>query len=125
VRLLLDTNVVLWMLDDPARLSRTAREALEDPANTLLVSAVSILEAAIKVSTGKLVIDYDLPEVLAELGCELLDVTRHHAWRLRTLPRIHGDPFDRLLIAQAIEEKLVLMTSDRLLADYQVPVMRA
>ena len=125
MRLLLDTNVVLWMLDDPARLSRTAREALEDPANTLIVSAVSILEAAIKVSTGKLVIDYDLPEVLAELGCEILDVTRHHAWRLRTLPRIHRDPFDRLLIAQALEEKLVLMTSDHLLAEYPVPVMRA
>lgn len=125
MRLLLDTNVVLWMLDDPARLSRTAREALEDPVNTLIVSAVSILETAIKVSTGKLVIDYDLPEVLAELGCEILDVRRHHAWRLTTLPRIHRDPFDRLLIAQAMEEKLVLMTSDRLLADYQVTVMRA
>ena len=125
MRLLLDTNVVLWMLDDPERLSPLARDAIEDVSNTLVVSAVSILEVAIKVATGKLEIAYDLLEAVIEDGHEILNVTPEHAWAVRMLPLIHRDPFDRLLVAQAIHEKLILVTSDRTLPRYGVAVLSA
>ncbi|MBA3999639.1 type II toxin-antitoxin system VapC family toxin [Brevundimonas sp.] len=125
MRLLLDTNVVLWMLDDPERLSLLARDAIDDASNTLMVSTVSILEVAIKLSTGKLEIAYDLLEAVAEEGCEILDVKAEHAWTVRSLPLIHRDPFDRLLVAQAICERVVMVTSDRTLPRYGAPILRA
>jgi PIN domain nuclease of toxin-antitoxin system len=125
VKLLLDTNVILWMLDDPERLSSLARDAIDDASNTLMVSTVSILEVAIKLSTGKLQIAYDLLEAVVEEGCEILEVKAEHAWTVRSLPLIHRDPFDRLLVAQAICEKVVMVTSDRTLPRYGAPILRA
>ncbi|MEH6663980.1 MAG: type II toxin-antitoxin system VapC family toxin [Brevundimonas sp.] len=125
MRLLLDTNVILWMLDDPERLSPLARDAIDDASNTLIVSTVSILEVAIKLSTGKLEIGYDLLEAVGEEGCEILDVKAEHAWMVRSLPLIHRDPFDRLLVAQTICEKVVMVTSDRTLPRYGAPILRA
>ena len=118
MKLLLDTNVVLWMLDDPERLSSLARDAIDDASNTLMVSTVSILEVAIKLSTGKLEIAYDLLEAVAEEGCEILEVKAEHAWTVRSLPLIHRDPFDRLLVAQAQVEKITLLAADRALTRY-------
>ena len=120
MKLLLDTNAALWMLDRPERLSKAAAVAIDDPDNALIVSSVSIAEIAIKTSVGKLRIDYDLIATLAELGCEFLSVSVQHAWKVAELPLIHRDPFDRLIVAQAFVEGLTLITSDRTLPLYGV-----
>jgi PIN domain nuclease of toxin-antitoxin system len=128
VRLLLDTHVLLWSALEPERLTATARAALEDGENEVFVSAVSAWEIAIKQSLGKLELarpaEQWLPEVLRTSGFEPLDVTLASALRVRALPWHHRDPFDRLLIAQALEENLTLVTSDGVLDGYGVSLLR-
>jgi len=118
MRLLLDTQVYLWSLVDSPRLSAAARREIGD-AEAVFVSAASVWEMSIKVALGKLDAD---PTVLvagiAESGYRELTVRVPHAARVATLPPIHRDPFDRLLVAQAIEEPLVLVTADALLGRY-------
>jgi PIN domain nuclease of toxin-antitoxin system len=121
-RLLVDTHAVLWWLADDPALSSPAREALADPANEPLVSAVIIWEIAIKRSLGKLTAPDDLPDRIAEQGFSWLPITAAHAWQVRDLPAHHSDPFDRLLIAQAITERLPIITIDRRFDDYGVEV---
>lgn len=99
--LLLDTYVLLWALSDDPALSTTARTAITDPGNRVLVSAVSAWESVIKKALGKLRAPEDLPEQLAQRRFEPLDVTIHHALAVGELPDHHADPFDRLLITQA------------------------
>jgi PIN domain nuclease of toxin-antitoxin system len=124
VRLLIDTHILLWSALEPERLSPTARAAIEDGENDAYVSAVSAWEIAIKQSLGKLVLDrpaeHWLPEVLRKSGFEALEVTVASALRVRALPYHHRNPFDRLLVAQALEEGLTLVTHDSKLADYGV-----
>jgi PIN domain nuclease of toxin-antitoxin system len=124
VRLLIDTHILLWSALEPERLSPVARAAIEDGENDAYVSAVSAWEIAIKQSLGKLVLDrpaeHWLPEVLRKSGFEALEVTVASALRVRALPYHHRDPFDRLLVAQALEENLTLVTDDSKLADYGV-----
>ena len=127
MRLLIDTHILLWSALEPERLSPTARAAIEDGENDAYVSAVSAWEIAIKQSLGKLVLDrpaeHWLPEVLRKSGFEALEVTVASALRVRALPYHHRDPFDRLLVAQALEENLTLVTHDSKLADYGVPLL--
>ena len=125
MRLLLDTNAMLWMLGEPERLSAVAAAAIDEAENQLIVSSVSVLEAAIKISVGKLRLNYDLIEALTGLGCTFLPVLPRHAWKVAELPLIHRDPFDRLIVAQAIAEGLTLVTSDRTLSLYGVTNIRA
>lgn len=118
MRLLLDTQVLLWALADSRKLSRRARSGITQ-AETVMVSAVSIWEAAIKISLGKLSGSPDeLVAAISTSGFSELPVTAAHAARVGTLPPIHRDPFDRLLIAQAMSEPLNLLTADSLLARY-------
>jgi PIN domain nuclease of toxin-antitoxin system len=121
-RLLLDTHAVLWWLADDPALSPPARDALADPANEPLVSAVSVWEIAIKRSLGKLTAPDDLPDRIAEQGFSWLPVNTAHAWQVRDLPVHHDDPFDRLLIAQALTERLPIITADARFDDYDVEV---
>jgi PIN domain nuclease of toxin-antitoxin system len=121
-RLLLDTHAVLWWLADDPALSSPARDALADPTNEPFVSAVSIWEIAIKRSLGKLTAPDDLPDRIAEQGFSWLPVDIAHAWQVRDLPAHHGDPFDRLLIAQALTERLPIITADARFNDYGVEV---
>jgi PIN domain nuclease of toxin-antitoxin system len=124
VRLLLDTHALLWAATDDERLSPAAREAVADPANELLFSAVSAFEIAVKVALGKL----DLPEApatfigvrVAAFGLQLLPVTVEHAIEAGALPPIHGDPWDRLLIAQARIEDVPILTADSIISRYEV-----
>lgn len=125
MRLLLDTNVLIRMLEEPDRLSDHARNILDDADNALFVTTVSLAEIAIKVGTGKLAMPSRLVARLNGLGCEWLRLEIEHAMRLATLPVIHRDPFDRLIVAQALAEDLTLVTSDRTLADYGGSVLRA
>lgn len=129
MKLLLDSNVTLWMLMDRRRLTSRALRLLEDGRNELFFSLASLWELAIKVAIGKL----DLPGGSAEsvlpelhkLGVTLLPIDQASILRTQTLPHFagHKDPFDRLLVAQALEFGLTILSSDRNLALYSAPVM--
>lgn len=124
MRLLLDTHVYLWWLAD-SPMSAQASAAIADPDNDVWVSAASIWEIAIKGAAGRLTIDGD-PIGLAEAcGFLLLDIRPTHAAHAAGLPEHHRDPFDRMLIAQAQLEQLVLVTRDRRLQEYDVPLLAA
>jgi len=118
LRLLLDTHLLLWWLEDSPLLSGRARRLIEAPENTVFVSAASIWEVRIKQGLGKLALPGAFDRVLLESSFELLAVTVAHANAIRELPAVHRDPFDRMLVAQATVEKLLLITSDARLAEY-------
>ena len=121
MNLLLDTHAVLWWLDDDPRLSPHAREAIEDPANQVFVSTASLWEIAIKIRIGKLRVDLaDVIALLPQQGFRLLDIKTDHLQVLATLPAHHRDPFDHLLIAQAITEELTFLSNDRHVKSYPV-----
>jgi PIN domain nuclease of toxin-antitoxin system len=124
VNLLLDTHVLLWALMDDARLEGAGRDALLDGRNRVLVSAASAWEMAIKTSLGRLAAPDDLVAQLAAARFEPLEVTFQHALHVGSLPAHHGDPFDRMLVSQAIVEGLILVTADRTLARYEVDLLQ-
>jgi PIN domain nuclease of toxin-antitoxin system len=121
VRLLLDTHVLLWVAAEPRRLPLEVRERLESPDNDVLFSAASIWELAIKMQIGRVDLGVS-PEKLADeavrRGFDELPVTAAHAAGVRRLPLHHRDPFDRLLVAQALHEPARLLTVDRALEPY-------
>ncbi|WP_233517682.1 type II toxin-antitoxin system VapC family toxin [Geodermatophilus marinus] len=122
--LLLDTHVLLWWLFGDERLTPTMQEAIADPASTVLVSAASAWEAAIKAALGKLAVPSSLAEEVDRQGFDALPVTVEDGLAAGALPRHHDDPFDRMLIAQAQRRRLVLVSSDRRFADYDVATLR-
>lgn len=124
-RLLLDTHVVLWWLDDPEQIATVTREAIADGQNDAFVSAASAWEVAIKVALGKLNAPGDFEEAVAAAGFTPLPITMRHALGVRDLPDVHQDPFDRLLAAQARVEGLTLVTREARLSQYGVPVLTA
>ncbi len=118
MRLLLDTQVVIWALAEADRLSNEARSLIMG-ADQLFVSAVSIWEMAIKQSIGKLIIDLEQTiDELANMGVSELPVYWRHTRQVQSLPHYHRDPFDRLLVSQAISEPLILLTHDNVLTQY-------
>ena len=118
MRLLLDTQVYLWYLADSRKLSTKARSEIAS-AEDVFVSAASIWEAAVKVAIGKLdAVPDDLVAGIGASGFAELPVSARHAARVVTLPQHHRDPFDRLLVAQAIHEPLHLLTADATLRRY-------
>lgn len=129
MRFLLDTQVWLWTLVSPERLRPAARALLSDATHTLVLSAVSSWEIAIKYRLGKLPLpeppETFLPPRLIRDGLEPLPVEHAHAVLVASLPDHHRDPFDRLLIAQARHEGLTLVTADRVLLDYDVETVLA
>lgn len=125
MRLLLDSQVVLWALECSERLSQAAVTAIIDPMNSVDVSVASLWELAIKQSIGKLKVDGDLREHLTLQSFSELPVLGEHALAVRDLPLHHRDPFDRLLIAQAVCEGLTIITADPAFAVYDVPIMPA
>ncbi len=125
MRLLLDTHVLLWSLTEPRKLSGRTRAALEDTANEVFVSAVSGWEIAVKQTLGKLEAPDDLEAGIVRHGFLLLNLTFAHAAHAGALPPHHGDPFDRMLVAQAQIERLILVTSDARIALYRVRTMAA
>jgi PIN domain nuclease of toxin-antitoxin system len=121
MRLLLDTHVLLWSFYRPERLSVQARAQIPDPDNAVLFSAASLWEIAIKATLRRVDFQVDPVRMLGEAkaaGFEELPVTARIAIRVHDLPPHHGDPFDRLLIAQAIAEPALLLTADRQLQRY-------
>jgi PIN domain nuclease of toxin-antitoxin system len=121
MRLLLDTHILLWVISEPERLEASARAAILDTDNDVLFSAASIWEIAIKTALRREEFKADPNAVVEEaldLGFGELPVTSAIAARVADLPLIHGDPFDRLLVAQAIAEPAILYTSDTRLPAY-------
>ena len=126
MRLLLDTFAVLLALRDPEQLRAEAREALADAANEVWFSPVNVWEVEIKVSIGKLAAPaVDLAGALVALGAQELVVNAAHARAAGRLPLFHKDPFDRMLIAQALVEGLTLVTADEIFRRYSVDVLPA
>lgn len=125
MKLLLDTHVLLWWLDDNPVLSEAARAAIREQHATVFVSAATVWEIAIKQAIGKLDIPGDLEEAVAANRFEPLPITFHHAAVAGKLPRHHDDPFDRMLIAQAQIERLTLVTHDNRLGAYGASLLWA
>jgi len=125
MKLLLDTHLLLWAAGSPEQLSTAARTLLEDPHNELLFSAASLWEIAIKRDLGRSDFQVDarvLRRGLLDNGYQELAITSAHAVSIDSLPPIHKDPFDRILVAQATVEGITLLTADALVAQYPGPV---
>lgn len=127
MRILLDTHAFLWWVTDDEQLSRRARRLLGDGKNEVFFSAASAWEISIKSSLGRVALPDDaeryVPKQLEQNAFEALPVRLQHALRVGALPDIHRDPFDRLLVAQALIEDLTLLSRDRHLASYSVRVV--
>jgi len=123
VRLLLDTHVLIWW-DEGARLSSKARAAIET-ADQVYVSAVSGWEIAIKTALGKLSPRRTVADAAADSGFEELPLRLRHTEALARLPALHRDPFDRMLVAQAMADRLTIVTRDRAFAAYNVEIIAA
>ena len=124
MRLLLDTHIILWAITDSPSLPRTAAMMMREPGNDILASSINLWEIAVKFAVNRGLAD-DMPvnadralELIRSATYELLPVEPEHAVALGKLPLIHRDPFDRLLVAQALHEGITLLTSDRKLAAY-------
>jgi len=125
MKLLLDTHLLLWAAGEPDRLSVRARSLMEDQDNALVFSAASLWEITIKAGLGRADFQIDphlLRRGLIENGYEELPVTGQHALAVGQLPDVHRDPFDRILVAQAMVEGLLLLTHDPLVQAYPGPI---
>lgn len=127
MRLLLDTHAFLWWITDDARLSDRARRSIADQRNAVFFSAASGWEIVLKAGLGRLTFLQDperlIPEHVAANAFEVLPVHLHHALRIHSLPPLHRDPFDRVLVAQALSEQMVLVSGDPHIAQYAVEVV--
>lgn len=124
MNLLLDTHTFIWWDSEPARLSVSALSACQDPANTLIVSVVSVWEIQIKSQLGKLKLNLPLSEIIQSQrqtnNVQILSVELEHVLELQNLPYHHKDPFDRLLIAQANVEGAQLVSGDSAFSGYPI-----
>ena len=129
MRLLLDTHVFLWWSEAPQHLPKKVADILIEPGNQLLLSVASVWEMQIKIALGKLELTLPLGQLIREQcvanGFEVLDVKLPHILALESLPALHGDPFDRLLLAQSRAEDAVLVSGDPRLSDYPVRILWA
>ncbi len=127
MKLLLDTHAFIWSFDEPERLPARVLEALQDPGNELMLSAISVFEMHLKIDAGKLDIGLPLEEVVRDHeranGMAVLPLRAAHVYAIGDLPRLHRDPFDRLLVAQAVVEDAVLVSGDEKVAQYAVKVL--
>ena len=125
MRLLLDTHALLWSLNDDQALGADARALIRDPSNDVLVSMVSLWEIVVKARVGKLEADIEeIDRAIEAQGFDRLDIVPSHLAALAGLPMHHRDPFDHLLIAQALDEQLTLVSQDKNFAAYEVPLVR-
>lgn len=124
MRLLIDIHVLIWAMDDPSKLTGAAATALQDPANDLLLSAATLWELAIKIGLGKLILSLPyrqwMDQATAALQLSILPITIAYAEQQIALPSHHKDPFDRLLIAQALVENLTVVCADSIFDHYGI-----
>lgn len=124
MNLLIDTHALIWYYQTDPRMSPTGRASIEDPANSVLVSAASHWEAAIKISTGKLKLAEPFPDfvqhAITDNGFAILPIEPRHTAELIALPYHHRDPFDRVIVAQAIVEQMPIISVDPILDSYPI-----
>lgn len=125
MRLLLDTHVVIWALGEPERLSNRVRKAIEAEENDVFVSVVSPWEIAIKGPREGLQLPDDMELQLSRQRFKILPILLRHTEPIESMPLHHRDPFDRMLVAQAVTDGLTIVTADRKLTRYQVSLMPA
>ena len=125
MRLLLDTHVLLWWLANDPSLGEEARAGISDPSSSVFVSAATVWEVSIKQTLGKLEVPTDLLSQIELNRFEPLSMTASHAYAAGALPRHHDDPFDRMLVAQAMKEDLVLLTRDTRMSRYDIETLAA
>jgi len=123
MKLLLDTHVLLWWLGDDMRLRAEARNAIAEPENIVFVSAATTWEIAIKTSLGKLTLPEGLEEQISKNAFTPLPITMAHTLAIAQLPPIHQDPFDRMLVSQALLEDMTLITHDQRIMKYDVEIL--
>jgi PIN domain nuclease of toxin-antitoxin system len=123
MKFLLDTHILLWFLDNDSKLSNEVREIIINPRNLVFVSAISAWEIAIKQSLGKLIAPNNLEEALRFSRLEVLPMMLPHGLKVADLPMHHKDPFDRILIAQALIENMTMITVDEKFKLYDVPLL--
>ncbi len=118
MKILIDTHIFLWAISDTQKLSSKHKQALLTLSNTIYLSSISITEIMIKSSLGKLKIDFDSIQVAKDSGFDILDYSAADALALKEMPFHHKDPFDRMLISQALNRKFKIMTVDRKFKNY-------
>lgn len=123
MKILIDTHIFLWMLSCPEKLIKKRKYELQSPANEVFLSSISIAELMIKSSIGKIKIEFDPIEMAKKMHIDILSLTGKHALLLGKLPMHHKDPFDRMIIAQAIVSKLALMTDDSKFLNYNCKII--
>lgn len=124
MKLLLDTHILLWWLNNSDELNENTKGFIADPENLVYVSAVSLWEIVIKESLGKLKMPKNWSTVVREESFRQLSITWEHSLKVAALPNIHRDPFDRLLIAQALTEGLTFLTNDDKLLKYPGEILK-
>ena len=125
MKYLLDTHVLLWWLDNNPKLSLPVKDTISNPLNMIFVSSVSTWEINIKKSLGKLTVPDNITDIIKQCGFIELPITIDHSCIIGILVPIHQDPFDRMLIAQAIGEDLFLITSDMMIQKYPIATVKA
>ncbi|MBD3421745.1 MAG: PIN domain-containing protein [Chitinivibrionales bacterium] len=120
MNIMLDTHILLWWLDDPAKLTDDACGLISSGSNNVYISSAVIWEIVLKKSLGKLEIPPELDTIIQENRFQYLPVAPQHAFALEKLPNIHRDPFDRILIAQALHEKFTFITRDAHILRYDI-----
>lgn len=123
MKYLFDTHALIWWYEDDRKLTKDQKLAVTNPRNEILISVLNAWEMSIKIKKGKLQTKRDLPNYFRESDFQILPVTIAHALKLHELPQIHKDPFDRMLVAQALVEGCILISGDKELEAYDVPVL--
>ena len=123
MRLLIDSHALVWWREGSRALTTAARDSIADPANDVLVSIAGLWELAIKEASGKLKLPADLETIVVEERFSVLAINFDHLRRLKALPRHHRDPFDRMMIAQALAEGIPIATGDRAFARYGLQIV--
>ncbi|WP_233220054.1 type II toxin-antitoxin system VapC family toxin [Pleurocapsa sp. CCALA 161] len=125
MKFLLDTHSLLWTVFEPDKLSTEAQEIIVDHNNIICLSLISLWEISIKQNIGRLDIPKEFFEVVSEGGFEILSLTMDQIKKYRTLPLHHRDPFERMLIIQARQQKLIFITRDSEISQYDVEIVKA
>ena len=123
MNLLLDTHVIIWWLNNSPKLSSVHRDHIQNLQNICYISSATIWEISIKSQLGKITIPINYIDELKKQGFIELPIRWHHSDYIRTLPNIHRDPFDRLLIAQAITENMIVLSNDEFVRRYPISVL--
>jgi len=125
MKILLDTHVLIWAANEPSRLKNSTLTKLKDKQNSLFVSSVSSAEIEIKRALNKIRLDGQCSDLARHIDAQLINLTHKHCEHLKEIPMLHKDPFDRLLISQALSEEMTICTGDKTIKKYDIKILEA